>query len=66
MQRLVIGTRGSALALAQTNMVADQLRKRWPDIEFDIKIIATTGDKNRASLQSMAKTGEKGFWIKEI
>jgi len=42
---LRIGTRGSKLALWQTNWVAAQLRDRWPDIRFDIEIIKTVGDQ---------------------
>ena len=39
--KLVVGTRGSNLALVQTNWVVEQLKKNNPDIEFEIKIIKT-------------------------
>jgi len=42
---LRIGTRGSKLALWQTNWVAAQLRERWPNIRFDIEIVKTVGDQ---------------------
>jgi len=42
---LRIGTRGSKLALWQTNWVAEQLREQWPDIRFDIEVIKTIGDQ---------------------
>ena len=39
--KLVVGTRGSNLALVQTNWVVEQLKKNNPNIEFEIKIIKT-------------------------
>ena len=42
--KLVVGTRGSNLALVQTNWVVEQLKKNNPNIEFEIKIIKTKGD----------------------
>ena len=39
-----IGTRGSKLALAQTNSVVEKLRKIAPDIEPEICVIKTSGD----------------------
>ena len=66
MKALVIGTRGSQLALAQTNFIADQLLSIHPDLEITIKIIQTTGDKfDTASLAALS--GEtKGLFVKEI
>src|SRR4051812_47564854 len=43
-QSLVIGTRGSALALTQSNMMADALRKAHKGLEVRLEIIKTTGD----------------------
>jgi len=45
-KRLVIGTRGSKLALIQTELVASALRARQPDLVIETKIITTTGDTN--------------------
>ena len=36
---IVIATRGSALALAQANMIFDQCRKAFPKLTFEIKIM---------------------------
>jgi hydroxymethylbilane synthase len=44
---LTVGTRGSALALAQTELVLSALRQRWPDLETRIERITTTGDARR-------------------
>ncbi len=40
-----IVTRGSKLALAQTNLIVEQLRKNNPKIQFEIATIRTTGDR---------------------
>src|ERR1035438_2328718 len=51
---IIIATRGSALALAQANMIAAQCRAAFPRLRFELKIIKTTGDKLQKA--SMAKT----------
>tara|TARA_B100000809_G_C15138122_1_gene531600 strand:+ start:3232 stop:5418 length:2187 start_codon:yes stop_codon:yes gene_type:complete len=43
-KKIVVGTRGSKLALTQTNWVIDQLKAIETDYEFEIKIIRTSGD----------------------
>ncbi|MGB0882381.1 MAG: hydroxymethylbilane synthase [Vicingaceae bacterium] len=43
-KKIIVGTRGSKLALTQTNWVIDQLKKIETDYEFEIKIIRTSGD----------------------
>lgn len=65
-QPLIIGTRGSALALAQANQTRDSLRKLFPRLDFEIKIIKTTGDKLKTA--SLSKVGEstKGLFTKEL
>lgn len=50
-----VGTRGSALALAQTNTVADALRKQGVDVE--LVTISTEGDTSKASLASLGGSG---------
>ena len=64
---IIIATRGSALALAQANMIAAQCRAAFPRLRFELKIIKTTGDKLQKA--SMAKVGEslpKGLFTKEL
>ena len=64
---IVICTRGSALALVQANFVAAQCRAAFPQLQFELKIIKTTGDKLQKA--SMAKPGEslpKGLFTKEL
>lgn len=42
--RVIVGTRGSPLALTQTNTVLADLRRLRPEVEFVVKTIKTTGD----------------------
>ena len=63
---VTVGTRGSTLALAQTQWVVARLKEEWPDTDFRIQTISTKGDRNRGSLEAMAQKGDKGFWVKEI
>ncbi len=44
-RRIIIGTRGSPLALTQSGMIRDQLAKEWPDFNFELLTISTTGDQ---------------------
>ena len=64
---IVICTRGSALALAQSNLIAAMCRAAFPRLRFELKIIKTTGDKLQKA--SMAKTDAslpKGLFTKEL
>ena len=62
--KIVVGTRGSKLALIQTNWVIDKLKERYPEIEFETKIIKTKGDLIQNV--SLDKIGDKGLFVKEI
>jgi hydroxymethylbilane synthase len=59
-----IGTRGSALALQQTQITVALLKAAWPDLTVDIIEIRTTGD--RIQDVPLAKIGDKGLFVKEI
>jgi hydroxymethylbilane synthase len=64
---ITLATRGSALALAQANLVFDQCRKAFPKLKFEIKIIRTTGDKlQTASLANPPQSLPKGLFTKEL
>lgn len=63
MSKVIIGSRGSALAMWQTNHVAELLRNRF-GVETEIIRIKTTGDKILDS--PLAKIGSKGLFVKEI
>jgi len=62
--KIVVGTRGSALALKQTNMVIEILKRKLSNVEFQIEIITTTGD--RVLDKSLDKIGGKGLFVLEI
>lgn len=64
---IIICTRGSALALAQSNMVAAQCRAAFPKLRFELKIIKTTGDKlQKASMAKVEGGLPKGLFTKEL
>ncbi|RLG11617.1 hydroxymethylbilane synthase [Candidatus Pacearchaeota archaeon] len=62
--KLRVGTRGSKLALAQTDCVITALQKIYPKVKFEKVIIKTTGDKILDS--PLSKIGGKGLFVKEI
>lgn len=64
---IVLATRGSPLALAQTHLVLAQCRARFPAQAFEIKVIKTTGDKlQTASLSKTDPSLPKGLFTKEL
>lgn len=62
--KYVIGTRGSRLALVQSEMVKKQLEVHYPEHEFELKIIKTKGDLIQD--RPLNKIGDKGLFVKEI
>src|SRR4030043_1975156 len=62
--RIVIGTRGSKLALYQAEFIRSELKRLYPDLEIEISKIKTTGDKILDV--PLAKVGGKGLFVKEI
>ena len=61
---IVIGTRGSELALWQTNWVKSELQKLYPQLEIKTEVIKTKGD-NILDV-SLSRIGDKGLFTKEI
>ncbi|RJP72045.1 MAG: hydroxymethylbilane synthase [Candidatus Abyssobacteria bacterium SURF_17] len=61
---VIIGSRGSKLAMTQTEWVRDRIKFFRPDLEFHIKKISTSGDK--ITDVPLAKAGGKGLFTKEI
>jgi hydroxymethylbilane synthase len=62
--RLVVGSRGSRLALVQAHWVSDRLREAQPGLEVVIEEIATKGD--RILDAPLARIGDKGLFTKEL
>jgi hydroxymethylbilane synthase len=61
---LIVGTRGSALALWQTEHVVEQLQASAPDLDVKVRIIQTRGDLVRD--RALSQVGGKGLFVKEI
>ncbi len=59
-----VGTRGSPLALAQTQLVISKLQEAHPRVKFVPVVIRTTGDRI-ASATALRKAG-KGVFVKEL
>lgn len=62
--KLTVGTRGSKLALAQTNRTLNQIKQKRPDVDFELKIIKTIGDKEHG--KPLFTIDCKGIFEKEI
>ena len=58
----VIATRGSALALAQTEIVRGLLEKRG--IHTEILVVSTKGDRDR--VHPLSEIGGKGLFVREV
>ena len=64
---IYIATRGSALALAQSNLVLAQCRSNFPERTFELKIIKTTGDKLQTiNLTNPNQAVTKGLFTKDL
>lgn len=64
-KKWIMATRGSRLAHTQSQWVAAEIRRHWPEMEIELKVVKTTGDR----LQTEALPGvplEKGLFTKEI
>ncbi len=61
---LIIGTRGSPLALAQARAVRDLVRGHHPGLEVSLEVIRTSGD--RFLDRNLSEIGGKGLFTKEI
>ncbi len=58
-----VGTRGSALALAQADLVIESLKKGNPDVRFEREIVRTAGDRDQKS--DIAAVGY-GVFVSEL
>ena len=65
-KHVVIGSRGSILALAQATLVKNSLEANYPDLTFEIKEIVTSGDKDLKSNWENSNASLKSFFTKEI
>jgi hydroxymethylbilane synthase len=64
---IVLGSRGSDLALAQARLVQDALREKWSDLHIEIKVIRTSGDEGQPVREpANSRAGRKGLFTSEI
>ena len=66
-RKIIIGTRGSRLSLAQTEHFRDELLLAYPEVksaQLIIKIIKTSGDKFKT--ENLGMMGGKGLFVKEL
>lgn len=64
MQKLVIATRKSPLAVTQTEMIVRHFRQHLPGCDFEMLKLSTTGDRQRD--WSLEKEGGKGLFTSEL
>ena len=62
--RLKAGTRGSRLALWQTNHVIRALQQAWPEVSCQVKVFETRGDKILGT--PLPQIGGKGLFTDEL
>lgn len=59
-----VGTRSSKLALLQTGLVVNKLRKAYPDYKFEVLSKETAGDKNTTI--AFREFTTKNLWTEEL
>ncbi|QSR87853.1 hydroxymethylbilane synthase [Methylacidiphilum caldifontis] len=64
MKPLVIGSRGSQLALIQAQLVIDNLKRKFPDLDIYTRVIKTAGD--RFDTHPIGEIDQRGIFTKEI
>lgn len=64
MNKLIIATRGSKLALWQSNHIKAILEQNNEGLEVELNVIITTGDKIQD--KALSKIGGKGLFLKEL
>ena len=63
---VVLGTRGSDLALWQTNWVVERLRARADSVAYRVETIKTQGDRTQALQTPLAQFGDKAVFVAEL
>ncbi len=63
-QKIVVGSRESRLAVIQSEMVLEYLKKEYPRTEAELVTMKTTGD--RILDRTLDQVGGKGLFVKEL
>ena len=67
MRAIVVGSRGSALARRQAEMVMERLRELYPGLELSLRIVRTAGDRDQHTpLEELENLGGSGIFVKEL
>ena len=61
---IIIGSRGSALALAQARWIQDRILEFFPDIEVRVEVFKTSADKD--TTMSLRRASTVGVFVKEL
>ena len=64
MREVIVGSRDSLLAVAQTDIVVNYINEKCPDVEAKMLTMKTTGDKILD--RTLDKAGGKGLFVKEL
>lgn len=64
-ERIILGTRGSELALRQARLVTEAVQERWSEVEIETKVVRTSGDQESRAAVSLS-AGRKGLFTAEI
>jgi hydroxymethylbilane synthase len=65
MTELRVATRGSTLALTQSRMVVETLRRTWPGLDVELVVLHTSGDE-RNGHEARSPDSDKSRFVKEI
>lgn len=63
-RKIIVGSRESRLAVAQSRIVIDEIHKFHPELELELVTMKTTGDKILD--RTLDKVGGKGLFVKEL
>lgn len=63
---VVLGTRASVLARAQTELMVQRFMAVAPELEFETRVIATAGDRSQESGEPLPEIGGKGLFTAEL
>ena len=63
-EKIIIGSRESVLAVRQSELVLDYLRKNFPDMQVELVTMKTTGD--RILEKRLDEIGGKGLFVREL
>ncbi|MGL5050105.1 MAG: hydroxymethylbilane synthase, partial [Fusobacteriaceae bacterium] len=65
-KKVIIGSRGSILALSQSEMIKNLILEKNSNLDIEIKTIVTSGDKDLVSNWNNSDKSLKSFFTKEI